>query len=538
MLLFLWQTPEDPSSTTHHLTAPPSSRAQNPLPLSHVSNLHYLQVQEGDSDGSLPNWKVVPSNYGVPPAYSAVDRDPSDVPQAHSGEASLAEVVGVERGSASATHALATGGVSTTSMGQQVNQAQQHPIRHLGSGYIHEVIRKTLKSPVKMRLRHKESKRHERRGSSTYNNEEGGDYKDEEWDSGIYSRSNALDDGNEKTRDLVADHMYSDKPFKNDIQSNGDSSKRKERDDIKENNDDSSEMDEYSEEDEYTGSRYNVTPNALLLVYNRIPKCASSTMQTILRRLSRHLGYEHVSSLIYNQHQLSQDDQEELVDNLTTSAKAAPSTALSYDRHLYYTNFTLLGMDRPVYINIIRDPVERFISSFYYRRSEERLSRIQARGHPVSPSPSWVNRTVEQCVFYNDPECTFIPGEEKEMILTYFCGHHNFCRIVGHQGALQIAKQVVSEEYSVVGLLDHMDTSLLLMETLVPRFLTGALKVYLNIKQREHVIVNKNQKKPEVPMAVREELRQRMADDTDFYNFLEQRLFEQKQNFLSEQKYH
>ncbi|XP_066963123.1 LOW QUALITY PROTEIN: uncharacterized protein [Macrobrachium rosenbergii] len=282
------------------------------------------------------------------------------------------------------------------------------------------------------------------------------------------------------------------------------------------------------------GGRFNVTPpDASVVIYNRVPKCASSTMQTILRRLSKHLNFEHVSSLIYDHHQLTRDEQEKLVENLTTSLTAAPSHALSYDRHLYYTNFTGLGMNPPVYINIVRDPVERFISSFYYRRSEERLNRIQMHGHSVSPSLSWVNRTVEQCVLLNDPECSFVPGEEKELMLSYFCGHQKFCRIIGNRDSVQMAKHIVSKEYSVVGLVEHMDLSLLLLETLVPRFMEGATEIYGNIRQKEHMVVNINHKKPKVSLAVREELLRRMSDDVDFYYFLEQRLFEQRKNFLS-----
>lgn len=51
-------------------------------------------------------------------------------------------------------------------------------------------------------------------------------------------------------------------------------------------------------------------------------------------------------------------------------------------------------------------------------------------------------------------------------------------RIVGHKDALQVAKQVVSQDYSVVGLVEHMEVSLLLMEALVPRFMVGASQVY------------------------------------------------------------
>ena len=54
---------------------------------------------------------------------------------------------------------------------------------------------------------------------------------------------------------------------------------------------------------------------------------------------------------------------------------------------------------------------------------------------------------------------------------------------MGSKEALQRAKQVVAERYSVVGLVGHMEMSLQLMQTLVPQFLTGALDFYYNISE-------------------------------------------------------
>ncbi|KAG0695014.1 Uronyl 2-sulfotransferase [Chionoecetes opilio] len=130
-------------------------------------------------------------------------------------------------------------------------------------------------------------------------------------------------------------------------------------------------------------------------------------------RCSRRLGYDHVSSEVYDRHRLSGDMRRELVHRLTATTATATAT-LSYDRHLYYVNFTAEGGERPVYINVVRDPVERFISSFYYRRSRERLARISAHGHlTASPSINWLNRTVEQCVESGDPECSFSLGTSR-----------------------------------------------------------------------------------------------------------------------------
>ncbi|XP_050689900.1 heparan sulfate 2-O-sulfotransferase pipe-like [Eriocheir sinensis] len=311
----------------------------------------------------------------------------------------------------------------------------------------------------------------------------------------------------------------------------------KDRYEEEEDHENKTQYNDYEEEEtkgsiEYTGGSYNVTPlNARILLYNRIPKCASSTMQTILRWCSRQLGYEHFSSTVYDQHQLSQGKQRELVANLTTRTSTTPGLQ-SYDRHLYYTDFEEQGAQRPAYINLVREPVERFISSFYYRRSKERLARILAHGHLVaSPSPNWRNRTVEQCVVSGDAECSFTQGSRQEMVLTYFCGHQPFCRTVGSKVALQRAKQMVSEAYSVVGLVGHMEVSLRLMETLIPGYLTGALHSYQNIRRKEEK-VNHNTHKPAVSQAVMTELRRRMAHDIDFYNFLKQRLFLQRRTFL------
>lgn len=275
---------------------------------------------------------------------------------------------------------------------------------------------------------------------------------------------------------------------------------------------------------------FNVTPpTASLLLYNRIPKCASSTMQTVLRRLSHKLNFEHTSSSIFDARQLDQDEQQDLVHNLTTMTN---HHTLSYDRHIYYTNFTMFDAPAPVYVNMVRDPVERFISSFYYRRSAERVSRLQAKKAIQTPSDGWLNKTLEECVFQNDRECMFRPGDQKEMILTYFCGHHPFCTEIGNPQASAMARRTVKEAYSVVGLIEHMEVTLQLLEALVPRFMAGATGVYDHIRMQENRIVNKNSDKPKVTKKVKRELRRRLADDIDFYDFLEQHLFQQKKYFI------
>ncbi|KAG7173230.1 Heparan sulfate 2-O-sulfotransferase hst-2-like [Homarus americanus] len=472
-LLMLWQAPDPSSSNTHRHPSPSPTHASKSSSRTHVSNLHYLQDHETSSFRSS-SYKAIP---GVSSSHAPTVTTRGRPPSSRVNQRSVSPI--------QPRASLAWPAPPTSS----VTGKHQHPIRHLSSGYVRGINAEVPKPPIKARLRHKEYGRHERLVAS---NSEHGHLIDRRPNPSKDRANNDNKTGNKNPH--TEDYTHYD-PSDDYVQSNDDNDYNEVQSEYVGNNSNGEEVNEYIKDDsDYTGGIYNVTPpDASLLVYNRIPK------------LSRHLGFEHLSSLIYDKRQLSQDDQEEL------------------------------GEDRPVYINIIRNPVEQFISSFYYRRSDERLNRLHSRGHLSMVSPRWINRTVEECVSTNDSECLFLPGEEKETFVTFFCGHHIFCRTIGHKDALQLAKQVVSEDYSVVGLVKHMELTLQLMETLVPRYLTGALKIYENIRQREHMIVNKNQKKPEVPTVIQKELSRRMVYDLDFYNFLEQRLFEQKETFLSKQ---
>ena len=52
------------------------------------------------------------------------------------------------------------------------------------------------------------------------------------------------------------------------------------------------------------------------------------------------------------------------------------STPFSYERHLYYIDFSDYNVSKaPIYINLIRDPIDRIISDFFYRREPSTLKR-------------------------------------------------------------------------------------------------------------------------------------------------------------------
>ncbi|EEC07295.1 heparan sulfate 2-O-sulfotransferase, putative [Ixodes scapularis] len=175
------------------------------------------------------------------------------------------------------------------------------------------------------------------------------------------------------------------------------------------------------------------------LLYNRVPKCGSTTLVHLLRRLSKSNGFSHVHSKTYNQRLLSPEQQAQFVRDM--SAAPAP---YSHDRHIYFVDFGQFGRPSPAYVNVIRDPVDRLVSSFYYRRATHR-----------------------------------------SLMMPYFCGHDVRCTTVGDPWALRTAMEHVDRHFVVVGVLEDMNATLALLERRLPAFFRGALQLYRQFVEKD-----------------------------------------------------
>lgn len=103
-----------------------------------------------------------------------------------------------------------------------------------------------------------------------------------------------------------------------------------------------------------------------------------------------------------------------------------------YSMHVNFMNFTEFKLPRPIYINLIRDPIERVISWFYYRRSPWVVASMFRKTKKFYPIP-WYKKTFEECVLRGDTECQYIQGSDVEKNLDhrrqtfFFCGHSGDC---------------------------------------------------------------------------------------------------------------
>ncbi|CAH1638635.1 unnamed protein product [Spodoptera littoralis] len=202
----------------------------------------------------------------------------------------------------------------------------------------------------------------------------------------------------------------------------------------------------------------------------------------------------------------------------------------SYIKHVCYTNFTRLGYPNPIYVNVVRDPVERVISWYYYVRAPwYYVERKRAFPDLPLPDPAWLKKDFETCVLSGDRECRYIEGQTHEGIgdhrrqTLFFCGHDPQCMPFNSVEALQRAKRVVEEQYAVVGVLEDMNSTLLAFERYVPRFFHGALKLYWE-EMNTFTRINRNSFKPPVSEEVKQIVRANFTREIEFYEFCKQRL--------------
>jgi len=264
-----------------------------------------------------------------------------------------------------------------------------------------------------------------------------------------------------------------------------------------------------------------------ILFFNRVPKVGSQTTMELLKSLSIKNNFHYhkdrtqkveTIKLTYNE--------ENRLSKLVNSFQ--PSSV--YVKHVCFTNFTKFNLPMPIYVNMVRDPVERVISWYYYVRAPWYfVERKRAFPDLPLPNPNWLKKDYDTCVRRGDKECRYQDGDERDdfgQLTEFFCGQDDDCTGFNTEVAMRKAKENVEKHYAVVGVLEELNKTLTVLEHYVPRFFKGAKDVYWNEVQLFSKI-NRNIYKPPVAEATKEIVRKNFTRELEFFDFCKQRLHKQ-----------
>ena len=126
----------------------------------------------------------------------------------------------------------------------------------------------------------------------------------------------------------------------------------------------------------------NVTVEAQhpkIVIYNRVPKCGSQTMSMLINQLARKNGFLSQAVFVANEKpERSKSEQTAFMKELSDTAYSKQKHVL-YTRHQYYISpdsFDFNAKERPMYINLIRDPIDRFKSFYYFSRYGNKRAQV------------------------------------------------------------------------------------------------------------------------------------------------------------------
>ncbi|XP_012262928.2 uronyl 2-sulfotransferase-like [Athalia rosae] len=237
---------------------------------------------------------------------------------------------------------------------------------------------------------------------------------------------------------------------------------------------------------EIGGRRSIPEMNDHTLMITRLPGAGSELLVLILQRLQGLNAFKHIRLPPGDENLLTTLQQELLVEDITIIMKRE-AVPLTFDADLRFLNFSAFGRQAPTFISMARNPLDPKI-----------LKRYNGKG---------VNPTY----------CGSI---------AYFCGQDPRCTHENRTWAMMEAQANIERWYPVVGLLEHVEVTLKILEKTFPYFFKGASEVYskFHVKKR---IPNKV-KEPKTASGEEKISTEYLAKEVEFYLWLKSRLFHPK----------
>ena len=287
--------------------------------------------------------------------------------------------------------------------------------------------------------------------------------------------------------------------------------------------------------------------NQSFMIFNRVPKAGTNTLWEVIDAvaINQNNSFKSLGDSAKlkeargeNTFMFEEHVRKTYVEMFENSEEIGSLKHFSYSKHMNFLNFEEFNRTNPVYVNMVRHPVERVISWYYYQRQSSYIIYRDERNETVLKKkhydPPFYKRSYEDCFLQQLPECHYPingsthlthKGKSHTSQIAFFCGNQLICDVFGSREALELAKSNVEKYYSVVGVLELWNETLQTLEHYIPFFFKDAIKAYKEIIGNR--IVNKNQSKPKVPKFIKDAIAKNFTVEMEFFEFCKQRIYKQ-----------
>ncbi|KAK4317654.1 hypothetical protein Pmani_011276 [Petrolisthes manimaculis] len=248
--------------------------------------------------------------------------------------------------------------------------------------------------------------------------------------------------------------------------------------------------------------------NNIVVIYNRVPKTGSTSFIGLAYDLCAKNKFNviHINTT-KNMPTLSLTDQMRFVYNVSNWVEKKPGI---YHGHVAYLDFSRFGViQQPIYINLIRKPLDRLISYYYFVRYGDDLRPNHIRRRMGD------KMTLDECVAMDHQDCS---PTHLWVQVPFFCGHHAECWVPGSSWALEQAKHNLVHKYLLVGVTEEMGDFVAMLEYSLPRLFKGAYDLYLSGK-KSHIRKTVKKVMPSDETIAKLQNTKVWRLENDFYNF-------------------
>ncbi|CAH1798040.1 unnamed protein product [Owenia fusiformis] len=265
-----------------------------------------------------------------------------------------------------------------------------------------------------------------------------------------------------------------------------------------------------------------------LIIYSEMPKCGSGTFVRILSdvcKYSKHYRTKYTWPTPSPVELQSVESKQKYV-----SSKILPLRPYIFMGHLSFLDFIELGNKQPLYIDIVRDPVERWISLYYYKRvSPFHIKRLNLTRKER-------NRTMDNCMkiwisltgclgrsIKATADCLktkpYMGCKDEKIVSSYptwFSGQYINSSLM----SLQRAKTNIEKYYTFIGITEHFEETLKAMETILPSFTNEFTRMFKTTRNQN---VGHNKVRPSDDNI--DVIKELLSDDYELYGFIRQRFY-------------